>query len=276
MDEVDQLFHEKEMNLTKQILTSAPTDFQLVFYSATADRVTEEARKLAEQLTIIDVTDEDHSAGTVNHYYMNLSSRKKSAYLRSLSYTSDFRGMVFFNQVADLGAVEEKLVYEGLSVVSLASDQNKALRKLAIDQFSNKKAVMLLTTDIAARGLDFEAVPYVINTEVPLSEESYIHRAGRVGRMGVSGTVITFVNDATKRDYQRILKKIGLTTQEIFLYEGALHLTRKEKSLNEERAASSEKIKKVPTEQRKEKVKKRPKNSKNKGARRKTSQDKKE
>lgn len=276
MDEVDQLFHEKEMNLTKQILTSAPTDFQLVFYSATADRVTEEAQKLAEQLTIIDVTDEDHSAGTVNHYYMNLSPRKKSAYLRSLSYTSDFRGMVFFNQVADLGAVEEKLVYEGLSVVSLASDQNKALRKLAIDQFSSKKSVMLLTTDIAARGLDFEAVPYVINTEVPLSEESYIHRAGRVGRMGASGTVITFVNDATKRDYQRILKKIGLTTQEIFLYEGALHLTRKEKSLTEERAASSEKIKKVPTEQRKEKVKKRPKNSKNKGARRKTSQDQKE
>jgi superfamily II DNA/RNA helicase len=279
MDEVDQLFHEKEMNLTKQILTSAPKDFQLVFYSATADRVTEEAQKLTDQLMIIDVTAEDQSAGTVNHYFMNLSPRKKSDYLRSLSYTTAFRGMVFFNQVAELGAVEEKLIYEGLPVVSLASDQNKTLRKLAIDQFTNKKAAMLLTTDIAARGLDFEAVPYVINTEVPLSDESYIHRAGRVGRMGAAGTVITFVNDATKRDYQRMLKKIELTSKEIFLYEGALHLTRKEKDPVQEKPTSNEQKKKTAieqrpsTEQRKNKGKK-PKNSKNKGARRKTSQSK--
>ncbi|ALS03163.1 RNA helicase [Enterococcus silesiacus] len=276
MDEVDQLFHEKELNLTKQILASAPTEFQLVFYSATADRVAQEAQKLTEQLTIIDVTDEDQSSGVVNHYFMALSPRKKSDYLRSLAYTPDFRAMVFFNQVADLGSVEEKLIYEGLTVVGLASDQNKTLRKLAIDQFSKKRAVMLLTTDIAARGLDFEAVPFVVNAEVPLSEESYIHRAGRVGRMGAAGSVITFVNDATKRDYQRLMKKIETSSQEIFLYDGAIHLNRKEKSSLEEKKVSpaipakKEQAPKKEAEKQIVKPKKRLKNTKNKGARRKT------
>ncbi|MGX7264481.1 DEAD/DEAH box helicase [Enterococcus crotali] len=277
MDEVDQLFHEKELNLTKQILASAPTDFQLVFYSATADRVAEEAQKLTDELTIIDVTDEDQSGGVVKHYFMALSPRKKSDYLRSLAYTSDFRAMVFFNQVADLGSVEEKLIYEGLTVVGLASDQNKTLRKLAIDQFTKKRAVMLLTTDIAARGLDFEAIPFVVNAEVPLSEESYIHRAGRVGRMGAAGSVITFVNDATKRDYQRLLKKIELPSQEIFLYDGAIHLNRKEKgSLEEKKVSQNAPVKKehAPKKESEKpivKPKKRLKNNKNKGARRKAS-----
>lgn len=185
--------------------------------------------------------------------------------------------MVFFNQVADLGSVEEKLIYEGLAVVGLASDQNKTLRKLAIDQFSKKRAVLLLTTDIAARGLDFEAIPFVVNAEVPLSEESYIHRAGRVGRMGAAGSVITFVNDATKRDYQRLMKKIELPSKEVFLYDGAIHLTRKEKSLSEEKPTNAkmtnkkEHVVKQTTNERTEKVKKRPKNNKNKGARRKPS-----
>lgn len=277
MDEVDQLFHEKELNLTKQILASAPTEFQLVFYSATADRVIEETQKLTDQLMIIDVTDEDQSGGTVKHYFMALSPRKKSEYLRSLAYTPNFRAMVFFNQVADLGSVEEKLIYEGLTVAGLASDQNKTLRKLAIDQFAKERAIMLLTTDLAARGLDFNAIPFVVNAEVPLSEESYIHRAGRVGRMGADGAVITFVNDATKRDYQRLMKKIERPFQEIFLYDGAIHLTRKEKSSTEEKTSSAnvtvkkeQTSKSLPTKKI-AKPKNRPKNTKNKGARRKSS-----
>ncbi len=131
--------------------------------------------------------------------------------------------MVFFNQVADLGAAEEKLVYENVPAIGLASDQSKQLRKLAIDQFKAERVKLLLTTDIAARGLDFTGVPYVVNVDVPLTEESYIHRSGRVCRMGAQGAVITFINDGTKRDYQRLMKQLAIPYQEIFLYDGALH-----------------------------------------------------
>jgi superfamily II DNA/RNA helicase len=277
LDEVDQLFHEKEMNLTKQIITSAPKEFQLVFYSATADRVVQEAGTLTSKLDVLDVTEQDRSKGKVEHFFMMLSPRKKSDYLRSLAHTPNFRGMIFFNQVAELGTIEEKLIYAGLPVTGLASDQSKDLRKLAIDLFSKRRASLFLTTDIAARGLDFEAVPYVVNTEVPLSEESYIHRSGRVGRMGASGKVITFVNDATKRDYQRLMKKLDIPYQEIFLYDGELQLVRKDKQAVEKPAAQPVEKKtpvKQPAQKEKNKPKKRTKNSKNKGARRKTSTNK--
>lgn len=140
--------------------------------------------------------------------------------------------MVFFNQVADLGAAEEKLVYENVPAIGLASDQSKQLRKLAIDQFKAERVKLLLTTDIAARGLDFTGVPYVVNVDVPLTEESYIHRSGRVGRMGAQGAVITFINDGTKRDYQRLMKQLAIPYQEIFLYDGALHEQPKAKKMN--------------------------------------------
>lgn len=223
LDEVDHLFQSQELNLTKQIIKCVPKETQLVFFSATAQKVIEEAKKLAEQLVIVDVTEEDQSSGKVKHYYLQLSPRKKSEYLRRLAYLPTMQALVFFNQLGELGMIEEKLIYECVPVVSLASDHSKMLRKLAIERFTKKQATMLLTTDIAARGLDFQAVPFVLNAEVPLTEESYIHRSGRVGRMGADGTVVTFVNDATKRDYQRLMKKVGHVAQEIFLYEGQLH-----------------------------------------------------
>lgn len=271
MDEVDQLFFDAEMNHTKQIIASAPNEFQLVFYSATADRVVEEASKLVDELVVLDVTHEDTSSGQVQHYFMTLSPRKKSGFLRSFAYTPDFSAIVFFNQVTDLGNIEEKLLYERVPVVGLASDQNKQLRKLAIHEFAKKNAKLLLTTEVAARGLDFEAVPYVINTEVPLSEESYIHRAGRVGRMGASGSVITFVNDATKRDYQRLMKKIDLPTKEIFIYDGAFHLTRKEGIGNSKEQVAKKGNNIGPTKENRSKKKDQKKKSKDKGARKKES-----
>lgn len=106
-------------------------------------------------------------------------------------------------------------------------DQNKQLRRLAIDQFTNKRVSLLLTTELAARGLDFQQVPYVVNMEVPLTKESYLHRAGRVGRMGEDGKIITFIDDRTKRDYKRLLQSLGYTTQELFLYNGELQTTPK-------------------------------------------------
>lgn len=284
MDEVDQLFHEAELNLTKQILDSSATEYQVAFYSATADRVIEEAQRLADNLSVIDVSARDHSAGQVHHYFIRLSPRKKIDYLRSLSYTPNFRSMVFFNQVSELGAAEEKMMYQQIPVVGLASDQNKTLRKLAIDQFSSKRVNLLLTTDIGARGLDFKEVPYVVNVDVPLSEESYIHRAGRVGRMGANGVVLTFINDATKRDYQRLMKQVGYATQEVFLYDGELQLERKEKTEEPRIGSSSKKVSNkemnatielsieheiIAPKEKIPKKKKKVKKNKNKGARRK-------
>lgn len=267
MDEADQLFQDNGVNLTKTILKSAPVDYQLVFFSATADRVLEQARAFAkDQLTLIDVTATDQSKGEVQHYYLETPIRKRVDQLRRLAYIPNFKGIVFFNQMSDLGAAEEKLLYEGVPVISLASDQNKTLRKLAIDRFESGQSSMLLTTDIAARGLDFTEVPYVINFEMPLRTESYIHRAGRVGRMGAKGEVITLVQ-GDKKEYLKTVRNSGFSAQAIYLYGGELHTEPAETVDSVSKAADAHnKQKKSKPSLHAKKIKK---NNKNKGARRK-------
>jgi superfamily II DNA/RNA helicase len=238
MDEADLLLQKSELDLTRQILQSAPVDYQLVFYSATADTIEKEVNELAAEAVTIDAVNEDHSAGKIQHFYIEVPFRKRKDFLQKMLHMPSFYGMVFFNQLADLGAIEEKLMYEALPVVGLASDQNKQLRKLAISQFSQRRAKMLLTTDVGARGLDFPAIDFVINADVPQDSVSYAHRAGRTGRMGAEGAVVTFVNERTKRDFQRLMKAVGQTAEEVFIYDAGFH---KEKKDTEKRPIRKEK-----------------------------------
>ena len=100
--------------------------------------------------------------------------------------------------MAELGAAEEKLLYHGLPVASLASDQGKLLRKQALGAFREGKC-SLLSTDVAARGLDIDGLSLVVNAELPVDAASYLHRAGRVGRMGKTGSVVTIIGSSGKR-----------------------------------------------------------------------------
>ncbi|MBL1223842.1 DEAD/DEAH box helicase [Enterococcus sp. BWR-S5] len=228
MDEADLLLQKSELDLTRQILQSAPVDYQLVFYSATADTIEKEVSELAAEVLTVDAVNEDNSAGKIQHFYIEVPFRKRKDFLQKMLHIPSFYGMVFFNQLADLGAIEEKLTYEALPVVGLASDQNKQMRKLAITQFSQRRAKMLLTTDVGARGLDFPAIDFVVNADVPQDSVSYAHRAGRTGRMGAEGAVVTFINERTKRDFQRLMKAVGQTAEELFVYDAGFHKEKKE------------------------------------------------
>ena len=221
-DEADQLFDAGNSQIIDQILHQAPTEYQLAFFSATADRSLESIEKITgKTFETIDVTAEDDSRKGLRHYFLRVPIRKKDEYLRRLTHIEDFQGLIFFNQLTELGVMEEKLLYRGVPVGSLASDQNKLLRKAALEQFKKKKISALLTTDVAARGLDITGLPYV-NAEVPLSEEAYLHRSGRTGRMGNEGTVITLVQDNNLRDLKRLLRPTNITLEEIFLHGGKL------------------------------------------------------
>ncbi|MDT2758363.1 DEAD/DEAH box helicase [Enterococcus xiangfangensis] len=221
-DEVDQLVQGQSLQLVQKILKAADNHTQRLYFSATADVVLAELNQFETDLLIVDVSKEDDSQGDVQHFYLEVSERKKVDQLRRLLNLPVFWGMVFFNQLNDMGSAEEKLLFHHLPVASLASDQAKMSRKAAIEQFKKHQVLGLLTTDLASRGLDIEALPFVINADVPLSEESYLHRAGRVGRMGNTGVVITFVTPQEKADLTKIAKKLELTLAPIYLFGGEL------------------------------------------------------
>lgn len=221
-DEVDQLVQGQSLQLIQKILKASDNGAQHLYFSATADTVLEELNTFESELLVVDVSEEDDSQGEVSHFYLETSDRKKVEQLRRLLNMPTFWGMIFFNQLGDMGSAEEKLLFHQLPVASLASDQSKLSRKGAIEQFKKHQALGLLTTDLASRGLDIESLPFVINADVPLSEESYLHRAGRVGRMGKTGVVISLVTPQEKADLTKIGKKLALNLAPIYLFGGEL------------------------------------------------------
>ncbi|BCA85412.1 RNA helicase [Enterococcus saigonensis] len=222
-DEADQLLSGQALDIAKGILQHLDQSCQLSFFSATALNVLPEIKSITkDKFTLIDVTKEDDSQGEVTHFYLITSKRKKADTLRKLLHVEDFRSLIFFNEVAELGAVAEKLQYHNLPVATLASDQNKMLRKTALKAFKTGMVRGLLTTDVAARGLDLADLPMIVNMEVPVDNASYLHRAGRVGRMGKKGIVITLVAENDLSYLKKMSKKMTLSLKEIFLYGGQL------------------------------------------------------
>lgn len=240
-DEVDQLIQGQSLQLIQKILKASDNEAQHLYFSATADVVLTELQQFESDLLVVDVSAEDDSQGEVQHFYLETTDRKKVDQLRRMLNMPAFWGMIFFNQLNDMGSAEEKLLFHHLPVASLASDQSKISRKSAIEQFKKHQALGLLTTDLASRGLDIEALPFVINADVPLSEESYLHRAGRVGRMGNSGIVISLITSQEKSDLTKIAKKLDLKLKPIYLFGGELLTEEPEKQSDPKKKKSKKK-----------------------------------
>lgn len=224
LDEVDQLISHSELNAAKNVLQRIQHECQIVAVSATGNKVIEPVSALVRrEMKVIDVTGEDTSQGTLEHVYIKTASRRKKDVLKHLAYFDQRHVLVFFTKVEDLGAVADKLTFDGVPNVTLASDQSKFEREGALRLFREQKVSLLLTTDLAARGLDLPGVTDVVHYDLPYNAESYLHRSGRTGRMGQDGRVIMLLSEHEERDYRRMMKEMEQVTAERFIHGGALH-----------------------------------------------------
>ena len=215
LDEFDQLLSDSQYAFVDKILHYAPRDHQLIYMSATAKF---DQEKIAENTLRISI--DDQTLDNIQHFYMQVEKRDKVELLRKLSNVEEFRGLVFFNSLSDLGSAEEKLQYRGASAVSLASDVNVKFRKVILEKFKDYDITLLLATDIVARGIDIDSLECVVNYEVPRDLETYTHRSGRTGRMGKEGYVITFISHPEEL---KALKKYA-SVREIILKKQELYV----------------------------------------------------
>lgn len=207
VDEFDSMIGKEHINDIRQVIKSTMADRQLLFFSATLSDVTDEvASELMDNYEVIRVNQGIVSSSNVEHGYLLSEQRDKIEVLRKLSNVKDIKALVFFNSLEKLSEVEEKLKYQKTSLEVLAGESKKMERKHSLDRFRAGKVPMLLTTDVAARGLDISGVTHVIHFEFPTDTKQYIHRSGRTGRMGASGTVISLV---TKREESFLEKMAG-------------------------------------------------------------------
>lgn len=223
LDEADHLLHSDQLSTTRELIKKCPSQRQLAFFSATENDTLKDINKwFNTDAQWFDMTEESKkSIGNVKHNYLVGPVRKRDDLLRRLAHVDGMQALVFVNAIADAAILAEKLDYHHIPVALLHSQANKEQRRQALNDFKAGRVTYLLTTDLASRGLDLEDLPAVIQFDLPESKEVYTHRAGRTGRMGKSGLVLSLIGERDARDLRKLLPD-GASLKEVFVYGGSL------------------------------------------------------
>jgi superfamily II DNA/RNA helicase len=222
LDEGDQLLIPEHLQTVQQIVKSTMGDRQVVLFSATMKQVTE---KLAKELTndpeVLRIEKDDiASSGEVEHIYFLCEPRDKIKLLEKIARLEKSKSLAFINDIGEIQVVKEKLLFKELSIGMLHSDMKKLERQAALKDFRDGKMKMLIATDIAARGLDIQGVSHVVQIDFPKDITQYVHRAGRTGRMGANGTVISLVTEREERELKRYCRELQIPLHKRVFYQG--------------------------------------------------------
>lgn len=278
IDEADELLAQAEtLSDCREIVSHAPREASLSFFSATKAKILDELPHwFGIEPLVFDVRKSDQTRGEVTHYLLETPQRKRIDTLRRLSQLEEFFALVFFKQTASLNEAYEKLKHDHVKVARLTSEQRQVEREQALRQLRKQEVTLLLTTDVAARGLDIPKLPAVINYDLPKDKNTYIHRVGRTGRMGASGVVLNIGNEHDLRMFRQLVKDEGYALAPVYLYKRMLIEDKEllaELKKDETKAIrvtkKKEKQAKQPEPAEKKRKKKRKRDQKNKGKRKK-------
>jgi len=209
LDEADRMLDMGFMPAITRILAALPPMRQNLLFSAT---FSEEIKKLASGFmrnpTMIEVARRNAPAELVTHQVYEVPALKKHALLAHLVKTRDMQQVLIFCRMKrDADKLSRQLIRDGLSATAIHGDRSQSERSLALDEFKTGKVKLLVATDVAARGIDIDQLPFVINYEIPNTPEDYVHRIGRTGRAGSPGEAISLVSPE-EMDYLGSIEKL--------------------------------------------------------------------
>lgn len=219
IDEADDLLADDTMAVVEDIERAAPMSAQLAFFAATTSPVLKQLPFMfGRDVATFDVRDTDHSRGPVTHAMMEArTNSQKTALLKKLRMTRDFRALVFFNSTRTLNYAASRLKHEHVTAATLGGRERSTKREAAMRKFRKRQIRLLLTTDVAARGLDIAKLPAVVNFDLPSQTDVYVHRAGRVGRQGERGLVINFGDDHDFRDLKKVVASLKVELVPLYI-----------------------------------------------------------
>ena len=177
----------------RSVIRLLPKETQMLFLSATAGT---SAVRMAESLCTLRCIRVEGTNDTYENYYHIVSFRDKIKAVQKLTRRLPIkRGLVFVGRSFDAAHALEKLRFEDIKAVALLGQERRDQRRAALDAIRAGRAELLISTDLAARGLDIEDVDYVIHLDLPEDVRTYRHRAGRTARAGKAGAVISLVDE---------------------------------------------------------------------------------
>jgi len=195
LDEADRMLDMGFIHDIKRVLALLPRARQNLLFSATySDEIRQLADKLLDNPALVDVARRNTAAESVKQVVHRVDRERKRELLSQLITSQEWRQVLVFTRTKHgANRLAEQLSKDGISAAAIHGNKSQGARTRALSDFKTNNVRVLVATDIAARGLDIDQLPHVVNYELPNVAEDYVHRIGRTGRAGASGEAVSLV-----------------------------------------------------------------------------------
>ena len=209
LDEADRMLDMGFIRDIRKILAMLPRQRQNLLFSATfSDEIRELSKGVLNNASEVSVAARNTTAERVDQTVHMVDQAHKRDILSHIIRESGWHQVLVFTRTKHgANRLAEKLVKDGLSASAIHGNKSQAARTRALDDFKKGKVAVLVATDIAARGLDIDQLPQVVNFELPNIPEDYVHRIGRTGRAGAAGSAVSLV-DSSEIKYLKAIERV--------------------------------------------------------------------
>jgi len=210
LDEADRMLDMGFMDELKKILALLPVKRQNLMFSATfADEIRRLTKTIMHNPLEVSVSPANATAERVEQWVYPVDKKRKSELLLDLVVRNDWQQVLVFSRTKHgANRLATYLEKSGVDAAAIHGNKSQGARTRALADFKSGRTRVLVATDIAARGLDIDQLPHVVNYELPNVPEDYVHRIGRTGRAGNEGEAISLVCGEEKKylaDIERLL-----------------------------------------------------------------------